>query len=94
MWSAAQTCEQSFRLAAGMAGILGTYFVPGGCRILFAGFYLPSYICRVIYAGLYLPGYIAGFYCKVIGRREWLLWRKLRFAYVCIARYAYQCRIA
>lgn len=42
----------------------------------------------------YLPGYIAGFCCKVIGRRGWCLWRELRFAYVCTARHADQWRIA
>lgn len=73
-----------------MAGMLGTYFVFVGV----VGFYLPGSICRVLFAELYLPGFIAGFYCNVIGRRGWLLWRKLRFAYVCTARYADQWRIA
>lgn len=55
---------------------------------------LSDSICQDLFAGLYLPGYIAGFYCKVIGRRGWLLWHRLRAAYVCTARHADQWRIA
>lgn len=53
------------------------------------GFYLPSYICRIISAGLY---------CRVLLQGDWqarmVLWRKLRFAYVCTVRHADQWRIA